>query len=88
MTPVQASKKLNGKKVFSNLQDWRVRPQPKLNVGELLRIAATRNDFSKVDSRNSSYELYTITEVIHYKFPSNRINYLPERYKEIQIHIK
>ena len=38
--------------------------------------------FSKGDSTNYSYKLYTITEVIHDTIPSYRIEYLPERYNE------
>ena len=38
--------------------------------------------FSKGDSTNWSYNLYTITEVIHETIPSYRIDYLPERYNQ------
>ena len=38
--------------------------------------------FSKGDSTNYSYKLYTITEVIHDTIPSYRIDYLPERYNQ------
>ena len=38
--------------------------------------------FSKGDSTNYSYKLYTITEVIHDTIPSYRIDCLPERYNE------
>ena len=38
--------------------------------------------FSKGDSTNWSYNLYTITEVIHDTVPSYRINYLPGRYNQ------
>ena len=41
-----------------------------------------RVGFSKGDSTNWSYKLYTITEIIHDTIPSNRINYLPKRYNE------
>ena len=82
MTPVQASKKSNEKLVFSNLQDRRVRQKPKFKLGDLVRTADIKRVFSKGDSTNWSYKLYTITEVIHDIIPSYRIDYLPERYNE------
>ena len=82
MTPIQASKKSNERKVCSNLQDRRVRQQAKYKLGQLVRTADIKRVFSKGDSTNYSYKLYTITEVIHDTIPSYRINYLPERYNE------
>ena len=82
MTPIQASKKSNERKVYSNLQDRRVRQQPKYKLGQLVRTADIKRVFSKGDSTNWSYKLYTITEVIHDSIPSYRIDYLPERYNE------
>ena len=82
MTPTQASKTSNEKLVYSNLQDQRVRQKPKFNLGQLVRTAHIKRVFSKGDSTNYSYEVYTITEVIHDTIPSYRINYLPERYNE------
>ena len=82
MTPNQASKKINEKLVFSNLRDDRVKLQPKFKLGQLVRTADIKRVFSKGDSTNYSYKLYTITEVIHDTIPSYRINYLPERYNE------
>ena len=41
-----------------------------------------RVGFSKGDSTNSSYKLYTNTEIIHDTIPSNRNNYLPKIYNE------
>ena len=83
MTPIQASKKSNAKEVSSNLQDRRVKRQPKFKLGQLVRTADIKRVFSKGDSTNYSYKLYTITEVIHDTIPSYRIDYLPERYNEI-----
>ena len=83
MTPIQASKKSNEKIVYSNLQDRRVKQQPKNKLGQLVRTADIKRVFSKGDSKNYSYKLYTITEVIHDTIPSYRIDYLPERYNEI-----
>ena len=81
-TPTQASKKSNEKLVFSNLQDKRKILNPKFNIAQLVRTADIKRVFSKGDSINYSYKLYTITEVIHDTIPSYRIDYLPERYNE------
>ena len=82
MTPNQASKKVNEKIVYSNLQDKRKKLNPKYKLGELVRTADIKKVFSKGDSTNYSYKLYTITEIIHDTIPSYRINYLPERYNQ------
>ena len=82
MTPVQASKKVNEKLVYSNLQDKRRKLNPKYKLGQLVRTADIKRVFSKGDSTNYSYNLYTITEIIHDTIPSYRIDYLPERYNE------
>ena len=82
MTPNQASKKINEKLVFSNLRDDRVKLQPKFKLGQLVRTADIKRVFSKGDSTNWSYKLYTITEVIYDTIPSYRIDYLPERYNQ------
>ena len=90
MTPNQASKKVNEKEVYSNLQDKRRKLNPKyilthrniLTRNIRLRTADIKRVFSKGDSTNWSYKLYTITEVIHDTIASYRINNLPERYKE------
>ena len=82
MTPIQASKKSNEKTVFSNLKDNREVQKQKFELGQLVRTADNKRVFSKGDSTNWSYKLYTITEVINDTFPSSRIDYLPERYNE------
>ena len=82
MTPIQASKKSNEKVVFDNLRDDRQKQRPKYKLGQLVRTADIKKVFSKGDSTNYSYKLYTITEIIHDKIPSYRIDYLPERYNE------
>ena len=82
MTPIQASKKSNEKKVYSNLQDKRRKLNPKYKLGQLVRTADIKKVFSKGDSTNYSYKLYTITEIIHDTIPSYRITFLPERYNE------
>ena len=82
MTPIQASKKSNEKEVYSNLRDDRVKQKPKFKLGQLVRTADIKRVFSKGDSTNYSYKLFTMTEVIHDIIPSYRIDYLPERYNE------
>ena len=82
MTPIQASKKVNEKNVYSNLRDRRVKQIPKFKLGQLFRTADIKRVFSKGYSTNYSFKLYTITDVIHDTIPSHRINYLPERYIE------
>ena len=82
MTPNQASKKPNEKEVYSNLQDKRRKLNPKYKLGQLVRTADIKKVFSKGDSTNYSYNLYTITEIIHDTIPSYGIDYLPERYNE------
>ena len=82
MTPNQASKKSNERKVYTNLQDPRVRQKPKFKLGQLVHTADIKRVFIKGDSTNYSYKLYTITEVIHDTIPSYRIDFLPERYNE------
>ena len=82
LTPIQSSKKTNEKIVYSNLQDKRRKLDPKYKLGQLVRTADIKRVFSKGDSTNYSYHLYTITEVIHDTIPSYKINFLPERYNE------
>ena len=82
MTPIQASKKSNEKLNYTNLRDKREVRKPKFKLGQLVRTADIEKVFSKGDSTNYSYEVYTITEVIHDTIPSCRINYLPERCNE------
>ena len=82
MTPNQASKKSNERKVYSNLKDKREIQKPKYKLGQLVRTADIKRVFSKGDSTNYSYQIYAITEIIHNTIPSYRINYLPERYNE------
>ena len=81
-TPVQASKKSNEKAVFDNLRDDRQKQGPKFKLGDSVQTAYIKKVFSKGDSTNYSYKLYTITEVIHNAVPSYGIDYLPERYNE------
>ena len=82
MTPNQASKKSTERKVYTSLQDRRVRKKPNFKLRDLVRTADIKRVFSKGDSTNYSYKLYTTTEVIHDNIPSYRIDYLPERYSQ------
>ena len=82
MTPIQASKKSNQKLVYNNLKDDREVQKPKFKLGQFVPTADIKKVFSKGDSTNWSYKLYTITEVIHDTIPSYRIDYLSERYNE------
>ena len=89
ITPVQVSKKADEKLFYSNIQYRRVKHQPKFKLRQLVRTTDIKRVFSKGDSTNFSYRLYTITEVIHDTIPSYRITYLPERYNEnLLLHTK
>ena len=82
MKPIDASKKSNQKLVYNNLKDDREVRKPRFRLGQLVRTADIKKVFSKGDSTNYSYEIYTITEILHDTIPAYRINYLPERYNE------
>ena len=81
-TPIQASKKSIQILVYNNLKDTREIQKPKFKLGQLVRVSDIRRVFSKGDSTNYSYKIYTITEVIHDTIPSYRIDYLPERHNQ------
>ena len=82
MTPIQASKKSKEKLIYYNIKDDSEKQSPKFHLNQLVRTADIKKVFSKGDSTNWSYKLYTITEVIHDTIPSYRIDSLPERYYE------
>ena len=73
MTPVQTSEKINDKEVYSNFKDNRENQKPKFTLGQLVGTVDIKRVFSKGDSTNWSYILYTITELIHDTIPSYRI---------------
>ena len=52
MTHIHASKKSNGKEVYSNLRDDREKQAPKFNLGQLICKAVNKRTFSKGDSTN------------------------------------
>ena len=66
------------KQFFSNLNDRRQKRKPQFQLGQLVRTPDIREAFSTGDNTNYSYELYTVTEVIHDTIPSYRIYSLPE----------
>ena len=70
MSPNQASKKVNEKLVYSNLQDDREVLKPKFKFGDFVRTADFKKVFSKGDSTNYSYNFNSITEVIYDTIPS------------------
>ena len=82
MTPIQARKKSNERKVYSNLKDKREIQKPKHKLGQLVRTADIKKVFSKGDITSYSFLLYSLTEFIHDTIPSYRSDYLPERYSE------
>ena len=55
---------------------------PKFKLDQLVRTADVKKLFSKGDSTNYSYKLYTKTEIIQGTIPSYKIGYLPESYNE------
>ena len=80
MTPIEGSKKVNEKTVFSNLRDKRQKHKPIFKLGDLVRTADIERTFSKGDTTNWSNKLYRITQIRNDTIPSYRTNYLPERY--------
>ena len=82
MTPNQASKKSNAKAVFDNFRDDRQKQRPKFKLRDLVRTADIKRVFSKGDSTNYSYKLYTIKEIVQDTIFTYRIDYLPERYND------
>ena len=82
MTPIQAFKTSNEEIVDKNLRDDGEVRKPKIKLGQLVRTADIKRVLSKSDSKDYSYKLYTIPEVIHDTIPSYRTNYLPQRYNE------
>ena len=82
LTPIQASLKKNEGYVYKNLLDKRKKVKPKYEIGDLVRTADLKKTFSKGDTTNWSYKLYTITEIINDTIPSYKIDNLSERYNE------
>ena len=57
MTPSQANKKVNEKEVYQNLQDKRVKQQPKCKLRQLVSTADIKSVYRKGDSKNWSYKV-------------------------------
>ena len=70
MTPIEASKNLNEKTAFSNLQDRRRIEEPQFQLRQLIRTADIEKTFSKGGRTNLSDKLYTLTEITHDTIPS------------------
>ena len=62
------------KKVFSKLQDERKKHEPKHKLGDLVGAPDIKKVFSKGDSTNNSYELYTISGTIDETILAKRVN--------------
>ena len=75
MTPIQAMKKFKEKVLYNNLKNSReVVRKATFELGQLVRTAGIKKVLSKGDSTNYSYELYTITQIIHDTIPSYKFN--------------
>ena len=59
--------------VLPNLHDMREKHVSKIKLGRLIRTADKKTVFSKGDSTNWSFKLYTITEVTHDTTPSHQL---------------
>ena len=75
MTPIQTTKKIIEKVVHNNLKVNREVQKAKFKLGELVQTAEIKRVFSKGDSTNWSYKLYTITQILHETLPSYRIDF-------------
>ena len=82
LTPIQASLKKNEGFGYQNLLDKRNKIKPKYKIGDIVRTADLKRTFSKRDTNNWSYNLYTVTEISNDTVPSYRIDNLQERYNE------
>ena len=87
MTPLEGSKKVEEKTVDFNLQDKRQKRKPKYELGDIVSTANIKRVFSKRDTTNWSYKLYTITEIVDDSIPGYRIDSLPERYDQTLLQI-
>ena len=74
MTPIEASKNSNNKVVYNNLKNNRENRKPKFKLGQLVGTSGIERVFSKGDSTNYSYKLYTITKATHNTIPRYKIN--------------
>ena len=65
MKPIDASETVYEKVVFNNLPDRRQKRNAQIKEGQSVRTVDNEKTFSKRDSANWSYILYSITEVKH-----------------------
>ena len=79
MKPIDAFKKANEKSVHSNLQDGRVREQPRFKPGQLVRTADIKKFLGRVIQQNGvvnyiqSQKLYMILYIISNQFFTREI---------------
>ena len=70
MTPVQASKKLNERKVYAKLYEnelWRKNKPPKFKVGDKVRISKWKKGFEKGFTPNWTEEIFVVKNVLYTK---------------------
>ena len=82
LTPIQASLKKNEGYVYNNLLDKRKKIKPKYEISDLVRTADLKKTFSKGDTANWSFKLYTIKKILNDIVPIYPIDTLSERYNE------
>ena len=75
MTPTEASKKVNESAVWNNLYgDAQPTVQPKLEVGDVVRIFKLRGKFKRGYTPNYTSELFKVAEVLSTSPPTYKIN--------------
>ena len=82
MELIDASKKVNEKIVHCTVQDRRQKHDALFQLGQLVRTADIKEDFSKGDCTNWTYDLYRTTQINHDTIPSCKVNFLAESYNE------
>ena len=71
------------KDMFTKLHWTRPRKKPKYNLKYLVTTEDKKNLFSKNDTSNWSYKLYTNTKTIDDTIPFDHMNKLPRRYNKL-----
>ena len=85
LTPKQASFKENQKYVYQNVSDKRKKIKPKYKIGNSVKTAEMKQNFSKRDETNWSYKLYGFTKKFDHTKQKYRIDKLPERNNEASL---
>ena len=70
MTPVQASKKMNERKVYAKLYEdelWKKNKSPKFKVGDKVRISKWKKGFKKGFTPNWTEEIFVVKNVLYTK---------------------